>query len=252
MDQPTYIGKSVSNTVKDVDMKTRTVVAHASVFGNIDSDDDIIQPGSYLKTISENGPSGKNRIWHLFNHWLEYPLSKPHILKEDNVGLYFESRMPDTDKANDILKLYEAGFMTEHSVWIRIIKAVNETRESRDIRVIQEVALMEVSSVLWGANEQAQTLGLKSINELNRRIEAGNDLFRNGTLTDETFKRLEADLTEIKQKLALLTEPPATQEKPEDTTSATLDAIDKFKNNLTILSKDGRRKQETGRPGKRD
>jgi HK97 family phage prohead protease len=237
MENQTY--KSVSNTVKDVDVKNRTVLFHASVFGNIDSDDDIIQPGAYLKTIQENGPSAKNRVWHLFNHWLDWPLSKPKLLKEDSIGLYCETTMPDTDKANDILKLYEAGYLTEHSVWIQIIKAVNQTAESREIRLIQEVKLMEVSSVLWGANEAAQTIGIKSLAELNRRIENGDAILRNGTLTDEMFKRLEIDLTDIKAKLALLTEPPQTIQKPVDSNSTTLEAINRFKN-LKILNQNGR------------
>jgi hypothetical protein len=155
--------------------------------------------------------------------------------------------MPETDKANDIMKLYEAGYLTEHSVWIQIIKAVNQTAEGREIRLIQEVKLMEVSSVLWGANEAAQTIGIKSLAELNRRIENGDALLRNGTLTDEMFKRLELDLTDIKAKLALLTEPPAPIQKPEESNSATLEAINRFKN-LKILNQNGREFEKGIRP----
>ena len=212
-------------------MKSRTVVAYASIFGNIDSDDDIIQPGAYKKTIQENGPEGKNRIWHLFNHSTDYPLAKPHIIREDETGLYFESKLPDTQKANDILKLYEAGFLTEHSVWIQIIKAEADVEQAKDIRRILEVALLEVSSVLWGANEQAQTLDLKSIAELNRRIDIGNDLIRNGKLTDEMLKKIETDLTEI--KALLKAEPPAPKE-PEPQEATTLEAITRIQ---TLIKK---------------
>lgn len=249
MENQTY--KSVSNSVKDVDMKKRTVCFHASMFGNIDSDEDIIQSGSYLKTIQENGPAGKNRVWHLFNHWLDWPLSKPKLLKEDNVGLYVESMLPDTDKASDTLKLYEAGYLTEHSVWIQIIKAINQTAEGRDIRLIQEVKLMEVSSVLWGANEQAQTIGIKSIAEINSRIEAGTGLMRNGTLTDEMFKRLETDITELKTKLALYPEPPQMQQKPEAYSVTTLAAIERINLKLQSLNQNGKHRK-TGATTPRD
>jgi HK97 family phage prohead protease len=225
--------KSVQQSIKDIDSKNRTIVAYASVFGNIDSDDDIIQKGAYLKTIAENGPRGKNRVWHLFNHWQDWPIAKPHELSEDNKGLLFASKMPDTDKANDLLKLYEAGFLTEHSVWIRIIKAINETQQGNDIRIIQEVALMEVSSVLWAANEAAQTVGIKSIKELNERIEAGSHMMRTGTLTDEGFKRLEQELKDIKALLSK--QPPVAGIKPEETSSSTLEALIEFKNNLKTL-----------------
>ncbi|NLY14434.1 MAG: hypothetical protein GXZ10_12565 [Gammaproteobacteria bacterium] len=144
-----------------------------------------------------------------------------------------------------MLKLYEAGFLTEHSVWIRIIKAVNEAKNGNDIRVIQEVALMEVSSVLWGANEAAQTIGIKSIKELNERIEAGDHMMRTGTLTDEGFKRLEQELKDIKALLSK--QPPVAEIKPEDNSSSTLEALIEFKNNLKTLNKDGRIEERTGR-----
>ena len=239
------IFKSVQQSIKDIDSKNRTIVAYASIFGNIDSDEDIIQKGSYLKTINENGVKGKNRVWHLFNHWHDWPIAKPHELYEDSKGLVFASKMPDTEKANDLLKLYEAGFLTEHSVWIRIIKAINETQQGRDIRVIQEVALMEVSSVLWGANEEAQTIGIKSIKELNDRIAAGNNIMRNGTITDESFKKLESELNIIKNTLALLTQPPAA-EKPENSESSTFEALEYFKKTSKTLNNNGRFKERTG------
>lgn len=233
--------KAVSNSIKDIDAKQRTIVAYASIFGNIDSDDDIIQPGSYAKTIQENGPKGKNRVWHLFNHEWEYPISKPYELVEDTKGLLFTSKLPETTFANDLLKLYEAGHLTEHSVWIRIMKSLDQVINGETIRLISECALMEVSSVLWGANEKAQTVSVKSIADLNRRIETGSALMRTGTLSDEGFKRLEIELTEIKNKLALLTQqPPDQPEKPDAASAATLEAIKRINHKLLNLNQSGR------------
>jgi len=232
--------KAISNSIKDIDAKERTIVAYASIFGNIDSDDDIIQYGAYTKTIQENGPRGKNRVWHLFNHETEYPITKPIDLVEDTKGLLFTSKFPDTTFANDLLKLYEAGHLTEHSVWIRIMKAMDEVRQGKTIRVISEVALMEVSSVLWGANERAQTVSVKSIADLNSRIETGNRIMRNGTLSDDGFKRLELELSEIKKTLALLTEPPQQQIKPEDQNLTTLEAFKRINQKLLTLNQNGR------------
>jgi len=236
-----------ANLIKDVDVKARTVVAYASAFGNIDSDDDIIQEGSYQKTIQENGPGGKNRVWHLFNHWLDHPIGKPFELKEDSTGLLFASKLPDTTKANDLLKLYESGFLTEHSVWIRIIKAINQTVDAREIRVIQEVALMEVSSVLWGANEQARTVEVKSIAELNNRIEAGAQLMRSGTMSDDMFLRIEATLAEMQKTMALLQQPPQPEPKPDQQETILEDQIDYLTKNLKLL-KNG----STGKTGAGD
>jgi phage head maturation protease len=46
--------------IKDLDTKQGIVTGYYSVFGNIDSDGDMIMPGAFLKTISENGPEGKH------------------------------------------------------------------------------------------------------------------------------------------------------------------------------------------------
>ena len=41
--------------LKDIDEKSGIVKGYGSIFGNIDSDGDIISKGAYTKTIKENG-----------------------------------------------------------------------------------------------------------------------------------------------------------------------------------------------------
>src|SRR6056297_3427321 len=69
--------------VKDVDVERRMIEGYYSVFDYKDSDGDIITPGAYTKTIKENGPSGKNRIMHLYQHDPLTVLGKPSMLVED-------------------------------------------------------------------------------------------------------------------------------------------------------------------------
>lgn len=215
--------KSASNSVKDVDLTKRIVTGYFSIFGNIDSDEDIIRNGAFTKTITESGPGGKNRIWHLYNHWLSDALAKPSILKEDEKGLYFETYMPDTRLANDVLKLYEAGHLTEHSIGFNVINATEDQINGRTVRTITEIKLWEGSSVLWGANEMAQFTGLK---ELQRRQQSAENILRNGTLTDEGFKSLMAELETIK---ALLNkQPQSNQNEPVVTEASTQDVINIF------------------------
>ncbi len=42
--------------LKDVDEKKGVVTGYASIFNNIDSDNEIVMPGAFLKTIQERGP----------------------------------------------------------------------------------------------------------------------------------------------------------------------------------------------------
>ncbi len=191
--------KSFGGSVKDVDRKGRTVTGYFSTWGYLptgqpmpDSDGDVMDKGAFSKTLQMNGPESGNRIWHLFNHDTGKPIGKPTTLKEDATGLYFETKFPDTVLANDILKLYESGSITEHSIGFNIIQSRNES----NYQLIQEVRLWEGSSVLWGANENTPVTGLKA-EEFTIKTNLLNELMRNGTLSDETFEMIEKLLKDI-------------------------------------------------------
>jgi len=62
-----YKDSSVSDSlrlqIKDVDGRKGIVTGYFSDFNSIDSDGDIIKPGAFTKSISQNGPSSaKPRI----------------------------------------------------------------------------------------------------------------------------------------------------------------------------------------------
>lgn len=150
---------SKSDIITDVDVKGRIVKGYFNIFGNIDSDNDMIMPGSYKKTISENP-----RIKHLYQHNPTFPLSSVRSGKlkvyEDAKGLVFESEISDTSWGRDVLKLYEDEVIDEHSVGIRVTKSSKRS----GYREITEVMMMEGSTVTWGANEEARLVGIKSEN----------------------------------------------------------------------------------------
>lgn len=191
--------KAFGGCVKDVDTKGRTVTGYFSTWGFDaagnpvpDSDGDVMMAGAFSKTLAQNGPESANRIWHLFNHDTGKPIGKPSVLKEDEKGLYFETTFPDTVLANDILKLYESKAVTEHSIGFNII----QSRDEGDYQLLQEIRLWEGSSVLWGANENTPTTGIKA-EEFQMKTNLLNELLRNGTLSDETFEMIEKLLKDI-------------------------------------------------------
>lgn len=197
---------------KSIDFKAsvegRTVTGYYAIFNNIDSDDDIIMPGAFTKTLNDNGPNGKNRIWHLINHDTDCWIAKPKVLREDEKGLYFEVEIPDTEMGNRLLTAYKNGDMTEHSIGYRVINSYETTLEGRQIRNITEIKLYEGSSVLWGANEAAQFTGIKS----------------------ERYNALEKQLQEIKSLLAQRAD--HTTEQPEVKELTTEEVKQLFINNL--------------------
>lgn len=229
-----YSIKSINADVKDLDVKQGIVTGYFSAFGNVDSDGDMIVPGAFTKTLKENGPSSqKQRILHLYQHDTYRPLSKPHVLSEDQKGLYFETKMPQTTDAVNVLKMYEAGIITEHSIGFRTIK--EQKRDSYN--EINEVKLWEGSSVTWGANPDTPFTGFKSLTKDNAldKLDIFIKAFRNGSFTDDTFTQIEIAINQIKSYIHSLLnkEPDLTTlqhaQKPDD-----LELFNIFKSQIKV------------------
>lgn len=180
-------------SVIDADEKAGIVKGYASVFGNKDSDGDIIMAGAYKKTIQEN----RNRIKYLYQHDLDKPLGKMIMLEEDQKGLMFEAEVPKTQLGRDVLQLMMAGVITENSVGIMPIQ-----REMRDgYREISEVKLYEVSAVTLAANDQAMILDVKGnidLEKMAKRYDRIAKLIRKGEISDELGYALEAEIQKLK------------------------------------------------------
>jgi uncharacterized protein len=186
-------------SIKDVDIKQGIVTGYAASFGTLDSDGDIIMPGAFTKTILEQGPgSTQPRIKHLLNHNTDQPLGLPLILKEDNTGLYYESKVGSNAIAVDFLKMVESGLITEHSIGYRTIKKTitNPDADWRDQQTqLHELMLMEYSSLTaWGANQHTPLTGMKGLKNVEERIENLIKATTNGTFTDTTFIFLNDEL----------------------------------------------------------
>ena len=195
-----YNKKAVSGAPVDMEDNGRIITVYYSAFGNVDSDGDVIVPGAFTKTLKENGPSAKNRIWHLFNHSTEKPIAKPFEMMEDGFGLKARVKMPNTTLGNDTYELYKEGHITEHSIGFQTIKSQAKSGYNE----INEIKLFEGSSVLWGANANTPTVGVKSqvksvlVDEMGKTIKS----LRNGHFTDETFELLELKLKQLQQYLS--------------------------------------------------
>jgi uncharacterized protein len=201
-----------SGSITDVDQKTGTVKGYASIFGNKDSDGDIVMPGAFKKSLNES-----KRQLHLYQHDPYRPLSSVRggslKLEEDPKGLNYESTITPTSWGQDVLKLIQDKVLNENSIGYQVVRSQFSKAESKDrARELHEVRLHEISSVSWGANPQALGHGLqlggwpaksenKQITEemLAVRIETATKAFRNGTYTDEAFEQLEIYIRQLNQ-----------------------------------------------------
>lgn len=183
--------------IKDVSLTSRKVTGYFASFGNVDSDGDVFDRGCFKKSIQENGPGSKQeRIAYLYQHSPWEPVGYLTELKEDSNGLYFEADVPDTTLGSDVLKMYEAKVLKEHSVGFRTI-----TENLIDsVNHIKEVRLWEGSVVTWGANSNTPFVGFKGMN----KEMAMDQLFhftkalKDGTFSNKTFHLLEIGLEQIK------------------------------------------------------
>lgn len=184
----THLGEVI-----DADEKMGIVKGYGSIFGNVDSDGDIINKGAYKKTIQENG----SRVKYLYQHNMDKPIGKMVHLEEDEKGLVFEAQVPKTRLGMDVIELMKAGVITENSVGILPI----QKSMSGQYREINEVKLFEVSAVTLAANDQAMIVDVKGNNDpekIFKRFDNMAKLIRKGDISDELGYALEAEIYKLK------------------------------------------------------
>ena len=166
------IQEKKSFEVKEFNEETRIVEGWASVFNNLDSDNDRILPGSYAKSIKEWGPEGKNRIKLCMQHNMQRPIGKILEMKEDSKGLYIRAQFgTDTDGEN-YYRMTKEEIITEFSVGF----FAQEKKENEDGGYdISSIKLYEVSMVTVAANDEALVTNVKSNNVLKLVKQVGDD-----------------------------------------------------------------------------
>jgi HK97 family phage prohead protease len=203
--------KDVSDgVIKDVDTVKGIVTGYFSIFGNKDSDGDIVMPGAYKRTLKANGPeSDKPRILHLYQHDASKPLAKPSVLKEDKTGLYFESTISQTQLGKDVIQLYQDKVLTEHSIGYQIVK--RERDDERDEQKLIELKLWEGSTVSWGANMDAVVSTIKAEgvpdkktwDKLLTMMDALDEALK-GNYSDDTARQIEIQFKQLQQVIMSL------------------------------------------------
>lgn len=178
---------------------------YASVFGNVDSYGDIVQPGAFKKTILERS----NQIKVLWNHdSYAPPIGKMLSAVEDGKGLYIKAQLAQTPRGQEIAELMRAGAIGEMSIGYSTLKYSYEQRDDlkMEVRNLLEVKLYEFSPVNFPANEaatitqikregEAETLALQLKHWLSDELKAGR------TLSAASLERIKTALSELQTLL---------------------------------------------------
>lgn len=225
--------KNIQSAVSDIDSQKRKVCGYLSAFGNVDRDGDMMMRGAFAKTIQER----KEMLYFLNQHNWKMPLAKFQLIQEDEKGLYFETQaIPDTTYGNDVIKLYEAGILNQHSIGYEVMGSRYDVDSK--VNYLTEVKLYEGSCVTMGANPETPFVGMKgcltTIEDKTKKIVKA---FRSGTFTDDTYVLLEVALKQLQKQAYELGKQKSLQEPDAGTipSKPTIASAQIIKNYLTQI-----------------
>ena len=131
---------------------------YASIFGNVDGGGDVVDRGSFTKTLQER--AGRIRICHQHD-WRDV-IGKPLELREDEVGLFVKAQLVlDVQRAREDYALMKAGALSELSFGYEPVVVAKDTVDGVKVRRLKEVKLYEISLVTVAMNEAATVIGVK-------------------------------------------------------------------------------------------
>jgi HK97 family phage prohead protease len=198
--------KAGIHIIKDIDASKREVTFAFSKF-DYDSDNDLTISTAFDKTIAESGPEGANRIRHVWNHSRQnHPIGALQKMWRDDEYAYAISKILTNPDAVAVMEAYEEGAINEHSYWGRSFNTgVNE----RGGKLIKEIKLMEVSTVLWGAQENAKLLSMIKSGDkpepfIIEHLKSLRAWVKKSSATDDFLENLETELMKAEEILESL------------------------------------------------
>ena len=122
------------------------IQGYASLFGETDQGDDIVQKGAYAASIKALEAKGV-RVKMLWQHDPAQPIGVWDEVREDERGLWVKGRLLEsTQKGREAAALIAAGAIDGLSIGYRTTKA---SRNDKGQRLLSELELWEVSLVTF-------------------------------------------------------------------------------------------------------
>lgn len=134
--------KSIAYECKFVqDGQNLYIEGYASVFGNIDSYNDIVIKGAF---------NPDRRVKLCYQHDFDRVIGKIEELREDERGLWFRAKISNTTLGKDVAILILDEAIDEISIGYRVL----DWSDKDGIRILEKLYLYEISIVTRAANEQ--------------------------------------------------------------------------------------------------
>lgn len=147
-----------------------TFSGYGSVFGNVDSYDEIVAPGAFKASLKEIRKAG-DPLPVLWQHNPAHPIGGYTELAEDETGLKVAGFLlkDDVALAKEAYALMKARVVKGLSIGYYV--RADSYDEKTGIRTLKQIDLREVSVVTFPANESAQVENVK--HAFQRMLKAG-------------------------------------------------------------------------------
>lgn len=147
---------------------------YGAVFGNKDSHHDIIMPGAFTNTLLKGGRNG-NGVAMLLQHDARRPIGVWNLLAEDKKGLKVEGQLVmKTKDGQETYELMKAGALKGLSIGYDTI--IDEVDKKKRVRYLKEIALWEISPVVFASNIRAVITAVKEFKELIKQATTEREL----------------------------------------------------------------------------
>jgi HK97 family phage prohead protease len=134
---------------------------YASVFNNIDSDNDVIVKGAFANSLA------KRKIKLLWQHKTDEPIGLILEANEDDTGLYVKCQINlETEKGAETYSNLKMGILDKMSIGF---KTLDYEMDKKGVRILTELDLYEISIVTFPANDMAEVDSVK--NSTSRDVE---------------------------------------------------------------------------------
>lgn len=144
---------------KSKDDGTVSIKAYALAFNNVDSYGDVIIPTACDKWLQS---SESERLALCYQHDITAVVGVITNKGVDHYGLWIEADILPTTEGKDLQILLKAGAIKEFSIGYYTVNSHWEIRDENDVRVLDEIKIIEVSPVTRAANPKAILVDIKS------------------------------------------------------------------------------------------
>lgn len=175
-----------------------SIRAYGLAFGNVDSWNDIIAPTACDEFLMSDDADRMRLCWqHDMNNVIGVITAKG----VDDYGMWIEADILPTTLGKDVQTLVRSGAVNELSIGYKTIRE----HYSGDIRILDEIAVREVSIVTRAANPRAVITGMKADEAQEEQTQEEN--------TEQKTHKTDTNMDEMKKQLETIEQKAAAAEK---------------------------------------